>query len=93
MPGCHRLKQKYPQVFKKTFVLTSPPQRAKTRFSPNKAAASEETKRILSHPARLELLLAALARWYVESLSDATCLREALRRRQGTPLAAFSTPC
>ena len=25
---------------------------------------------------------------YVEPLSDATCLREALRRRQGTPLAA-----
>jgi len=24
---------------------------------------------------------------YVEDLSDATCLREALRRRQGTPLA------
>jgi hypothetical protein len=26
---------------------------------------------------------------YVEPLSDATCLREALRRRQGTPLADF----
>ncbi|MEK6632549.1 MAG: hypothetical protein AABY94_04480, partial [Nitrospirota bacterium] len=26
---------------------------------------------------------------YVELLSDATCLREALRRRQGTPLADF----
>ena len=26
---------------------------------------------------------------YVEDLNAATCLREALRRRQGTPLAAF----
>jgi hypothetical protein len=26
---------------------------------------------------------------YGEPLSDATCLREALRRRQGTPLADF----
>jgi hypothetical protein len=26
---------------------------------------------------------------YVEPISDATCLREALRRRQGTPLADF----
>jgi hypothetical protein len=26
---------------------------------------------------------------YVEPLSDATCLPEALRRRQGTPLADF----
>jgi hypothetical protein len=28
---------------------------------------------------------------YVEPLSDATCLREALRRRQGTQLAALSS--
>jgi hypothetical protein len=26
---------------------------------------------------------------YVEGLNDATCLREALRRRQGTPLAVL----
>ena len=26
---------------------------------------------------------------YAETLSDATCLREALRRRQGTKLAGF----
>jgi hypothetical protein len=31
-----------------------------------------------------------LPRPYVEPLSVATCLREALRRRQGTPLADFS---
>jgi len=42
---------------------------------PSKAAASEEAKSY-SLP-------------YVEPLSAATCLREALRRRQGTPLADF----
>jgi hypothetical protein len=41
----------------------------------SKAAASEEAKSY-SLP-------------YVEPLSVATCLREALRRRQGTPLADF----
>ena len=30
----------------------------------------------------------AYSRQYVEPLHDATCLREALRRRQGTPLEA-----
>jgi hypothetical protein len=28
-----------------------------------------------------------------ELLNDATCLREALRRRQGTPLVDFSATC
>lgn len=27
--------------------------------------------------------------WYVEPLNEATCLREAARRRQGTPLADY----
>jgi len=43
-------------------------------------AASEEGTRNLSHPAHPELLLAALARWYVEPLSDAR-----------TPLGDFFT--
>jgi hypothetical protein len=34
-------------MFKKTVVLTRPPLRAKTRISPNKAAASEEANRTL----------------------------------------------
>jgi hypothetical protein len=40
----------------------------------SKAAASEEARR---------------TGWYVEPLREATCLREALRREQGTPLADF----
>jgi len=34
-------------MFKKAAVLTHPPQRAKTRISPNKAAASEEARRYI----------------------------------------------
>jgi hypothetical protein len=50
------------RMFKTATVLTHPPQRAKTRISPNKAAASEETRRRLR---------------YVEALSDArTTLEE-----------------
>ncbi|MEQ1847824.1 MAG: hypothetical protein ABL983_19855, partial [Nitrospira sp.] len=30
---------------------------------------------------------------YVEPLSEATCLREALRRRQGTPPPEFAAAC
>jgi hypothetical protein len=36
-------------MFKKTFVLTRPPLRAKTRISPLKAAASEEARRYIPH--------------------------------------------
>ena len=40
----------------------------------SKAVASEEARR---------------TGWYVEPLREATCLREALRRRQGTQMADF----
>ncbi|BFU89652.1 MAG: hypothetical protein NTAFB01_08390 [Nitrospira sp.] len=43
-------------MVKKAVVLTRPPQRAKTRISPSKAAASEAARRTLR---------------YVEPLSDA----------------------
>jgi len=61
-------------MVKKASVLTRPPRCAKTHHSTGKAVASEEARRTLR---------------YVERLSDATCLREALRRRQGTKLADF----
>jgi hypothetical protein len=35
------------RMFKKATVFTHPPQRAKTRISPNKAAASKETRRYI----------------------------------------------
>jgi hypothetical protein len=44
------------------------------KIAAGEAAASEETRRTLR---------------YVEPLSDAACLREALRRRQGTRPADF----
>ena len=58
---------------------------------PSMAAASEEGKRILSHPAHPELLLAALARWYVEALCDTRTMLESfcsilrLADRYGAP--------
>jgi len=35
------------RMVKKAVVLTRPPQRAKTRISPNKTAASEEARRYI----------------------------------------------
>ncbi len=49
------------KMFKKAIVLTRPPLRAKTRISPNKAAASEEARRTLR---------------YVEPLSEARTMLE-----------------
>ena len=68
------------RLFRKSRLLTRPPRRAKTRRSAGKAATPWLTlvSRFTFHASRFTI-----------PGSDATCLREALRRRQGTPLADF----
>jgi len=63
------------RMFKKASVFTRPtPARQDAPF--HRQGRSERRGESYSLP-------------YAEPLSDATCLREALRRRQGTPLEDF----